>query len=176
MRGLQRGVLVALLAAATTLVVSVTPAAAQTSGSETLSGVIVASGTSGERSVVSAPIVASGVFHGAGHLVEIDNLPTDPDNVNRDDLVFRNGTMHLISTVLDATVSVDPRTCVVSATVVQTGVISGGTGPFAAASGSFTGTLTAHGLARRNPDRSCSQEQAPLIEVDKFTESGTLTF
>ena len=176
MRGLQRGALVALLAAATTLVVSIAPAAAQTSGSETLTGVIVASGTSGQRSVVSGQIVATGVFTGGGHIVEIGSLPTDPDNVNRDDLVFHDGTMHLISTLLSATISVDPRSCIITATVEQTGVISGGTGRFATASGSFTGTATGHGLALRNPDRSCSEDQTPLIEILKINESGTLTF
>jgi hypothetical protein len=130
----------------------------------------------GERSVVSGVVVASGVFNGGGRIVEIASQPGDPDNVNRDDLVFPDGTMHLVSTLVSATFSVDPRTCIVTATIEQTGVIDGGTGRFAAASGSFAGTLTGHGLARRNPDRSCSQDQALLIEVARFSASGTLTF
>jgi hypothetical protein len=169
-------VLVALLAVGTMLTVSVASAAAQTSGSETLTGVLVASGTSGERSVVSGQVVASGVFTGGGHIVEVDSQPGDPDNVNRDDLVFPDGTMHLVSTLLSVAIFVDPRTCVITVTIEQSGVISGGSGRFAAASGSFTGTFTGHGLARRNPDRSCSEEQTPLIEVARFDESGTLTF
>jgi len=165
-----------LLAAATALAVSVAPAAGQTSGSEMLTRVIVASGTSGERTVVSGVIVASGVFTDGGHIVEIPSQPGDPDNVNRDDLVFPDGTMHLVSTLLNATISVDPRTCIITAAIEQTGVVDGGTGRFAAASGSFSGTSTGHGLARRNPDRSCSQDQGPLIEVLNVNESGTLTF
>ena len=74
MRRLQRGALVALLTAATALVVSIAPAAAQTSGSETLTGVIVASGNSGQREVVSARIVATGVFNGGGQIVETPQL------------------------------------------------------------------------------------------------------
>jgi hypothetical protein len=33
------------------------------------------------------------VFRGVGRIVEIPNLPADPDNVSRDDLVFPSGTM-----------------------------------------------------------------------------------
>jgi hypothetical protein len=174
MRRLQRGALVALLTAATTLVVWIAPAAAQTSGSETLTGVIVASGTSGQREVVSARIVATGAFNGGGQIIEIPSQPNDPENVNRDDLVFHDGTMHLISTLQSATFSVDPRTCIVTVTIEQTGVISGGTGRFATASGSFTGVATGHGLALRNPDRSCSEDQR--INILNIDESGTLTF
>lgn len=84
--------------------------------------------------------------------------------------------MHLVSTTLDFAVSVDPRSCIVSVTVRQSAMVVGGTGRFAAASGSFSGTLSGRGLAARNSDGSCSQEQALRFEVDKISETGTLSF
>ena len=58
----------------------------------------------------------------------------------------------------------------------QTGVFAGGTGRFAAATGSYDGTVIARILLARNPDGSCSTEQTPLHEVDMIAMSGTLSF
>ena len=54
--------------------------------------------------------------------------------------------------------------------------MTGGTGQFADATGSFTGTVSGRALLARNPDGSCSLTQQPRHEVDKFAESGTLSF
>jgi hypothetical protein len=51
------------------------PAAAQTTSSETFKGVIVTSGVSGTRTVVSSVILAKGVFRGVGEIVEAPTLP-----------------------------------------------------------------------------------------------------
>jgi hypothetical protein len=45
--------------------------------------VIVASTKAGVRTVLASTIVARGVFNGVGRIVEVDNLPGDPDNVKR---------------------------------------------------------------------------------------------
>ena len=103
-------------------------------------------------------------------------MPTDPDNISRDDLVFARGSMHLVSTNLDFSVSVNPRSCVATATIHQTGQIVGGTGKFAAAKGRFTGTVTGPTVLARNPDGSCSFEHVPLHEVDTISATGTLSF
>jgi hypothetical protein len=95
----MRGALGALLTVGIALAVSA-PATAQTTGNETFKGVIVTSGLSGARVVVNSVVVAKGVFRGVGRIVEIENLPTDPDNVSRDDLVFADGSIHLLSTTL----------------------------------------------------------------------------
>ena len=137
---------------------------------------IVASSTSGAREVVTSAVVAEGAFNGLGRVVEIPSRPDDPENVSRDDLVFAGGAMHLVTTSLDSTFSVDPRTCVGTFTIKQTQTIQGGTGRFARAAGAFSGTLTGRGLASRNRDGSCNAEQGPLAEVDTFKLSGSLTF
>jgi len=152
------------------------PAAAATSGSETLRGTIVTSGVSGARTVITSPIIAKGAFSGVGRIVEVPNLPRDPDNVSRDDLVFASGSMHLVSTNLGFSFSLNPRSCVATVTIPQTGEILGGTGQFTAATGSFTATVIASAVLARNPDRSCSDSQVPLHEVDKITSTGTLSF
>jgi hypothetical protein len=85
------------------------PATAQTSGNETLDIVLVTSGLSGTRTVVSSVIVAKGVFNGVGRIVEVENLPGDPDSVLRDDLVFAGGSIHLVSTVVSASFSLNPK-------------------------------------------------------------------
>jgi hypothetical protein len=176
---MKRQVTGALLAAGTALAISAAaaaPAGAATSGSETLKGTIVTSGVSGTRTVISSVVVAKGVFSGVGRIVEVPNLPGDPDNVSRDDLVFPGGSIHLVSTTLDFSFSVNPRSCTFSVMLQQTGTAEGGTGQFAAATGSSTGTVTGRGLAPRNPDGSCSFEQPALHEVDMIAASGTLSF
>jgi hypothetical protein len=173
MRRQIRGALGALLTVGIALAASA-PATAQTTGSETFKGVIVTSGVSGARVVVSSVVVAKGVFSGVGRVVEIENLPGDPDNVSRDDLVFADGSIHILSTIVDLSVSENGPNCHFSATLQQTIEVVGGTGRFAAATGSFTGTVGGPALLTRNPDGSCSFPA--LHEVDTFGMSGTLSF
>ena len=164
----------AALAAATATAV---PAAAATSGSQTFKGAIVTSGVSGTRTVITTVVIAKGAFNGVGRIVEVENQPGDPDRVTRDDLVFARGSMHLISTTLgDPQPSVNPRSCVATITIHQTGKVAGGTRQFTKAMGSFTATVTARAVLARNPDGSCSLEQDPLHEVDLITATGTLSF
>jgi hypothetical protein len=175
---MRRRVSGALLAAGTAFAVSTataTPAVAATSGSEAFSGVIVTSGVSGDR-VISSLIVVKGVFSGTGRIVEIPNLPTDPGSVSRDDLVFAEGTLHLLNTSGDSSFAVNPRSCLLRGTIEQTSVITGGTGRFAAATGSFAGTGSGVLLLARNSDGTCSFEQTALREVDMVAASGTLSF
>jgi hypothetical protein len=172
----------ALLAAGTALALAAapaTPATAATSGSETLSGVIVfaAVPATNTRTVVSSVVRAKGVFRGVGHFVELPHLPTDPADVSRDDLVFSSGTMHVVSTLGSLlSFSINPHNCLFTGTQQLTLDVTGGTGQFADATGSFTGTVSALALLVRDPDGSCSFTQVPRHEVDKLAESGTLSF
>jgi hypothetical protein len=157
---------------------SAVPAAAATSGSETFKGTIVTSGVSGTRTVISSVIIFKGVFNGVGRVVELPNLPTDPDNVSRDDLVFPEGTMHLLTTGTGFSFSLNPHNCMFKATFQSSAEVTGGTGLFAAATGSFpANTARAVGLGARDPDGSCSMTKPALHEVDKLSSSGgTLSF
>jgi hypothetical protein len=152
------------------------PAAAATIGSETFKGTIVTSGVSGTRTVITSVIIAKGAFSGVGRIVEVENLPSDPDNVSRDDLVFSSGSMHLVSTNQDFNISVNPPSCVATATIHQTGEIIGGTGQFAHAAGNFISIVTGPAVLARNPDGTCSFEHVPLHEVDMISATGTLSF
>jgi hypothetical protein len=168
----RQALLVALIALAGVFASS----AGATSGTETFNVLLVISGAAGGRDVVASPVVARGAFNGVGRLVEIPNQPGDPDSAARDDLVFAGGTMHLISVTSGFTGSLDPRTCIFEATIVQTTTIVGGSGRFGDATGVFAATLHGHALAARNADGSCSQERAPLVEIDALTLTGTLSF
>ena len=156
--------------------VTAAPAAAATSGSETVKGTIVTSGVSGTRTVITSVVIFKGAFSGVGRIVEVDNLPGDPDDVSRDDLVFASGSMHIVNTILDFALSANPRSCVFTATIHQTNKIDGGTGRFTKATGSFTATVTGRGVLARYPDGSCSDEHDPLHEVDMITATGTMSF
>ena len=170
----------ALLAAGTALAISAAPAmsaAAATSGTETLSGTIVFAAVPGAstRTVISSVVRARGVFKGAGRVVEL--VPPDSAGVSRDDLVFRSGTMDVVSTLGNPlSFSINPHSCLFTGTSQITWDVTGGTGQFGDARGSFTGTVSAVALLARNPDGSCSLTQVPRLEVDKFAESGTLSF
>ena len=170
----------ALLAAGTALAISAAPAmsaAAATSGTETLGGTIVFAAGPGtnSRTVIGSVVRARGAFRGVGRVVEL--VPPDPAGVSRDDLVFRGGTMHVVSTPGKLlSFSVNPHSCLFTGTQQLTWDVTGGTGQFAGATGSVTGTVSAVALLGRNPDGSCSFTPFPRHEVDKFAESGTLSF
>jgi hypothetical protein len=172
----------ALLAAVSVLAIAAapaTPASAATSGSETLNGTIVfaAVPATNTRTVVNSVVLAKGVFKGVGRFVELPHLPTDPANVSQDDMVFPSGTMHLASTLGSLlSFSINPHNCLFTGTQQLTLDVTGGTGQFADATGSFTGTVSALALLVRDPDGSCSFTQVPRYEVDKFAENGTLSF
>jgi hypothetical protein len=44
------------------------------------------------------------------------------------------------------------------------------------ATGSGTGSVSAHAVARRAPDGSCDVNQAPIVELDVVSSTGTLSF
>jgi hypothetical protein len=86
--------------------------------------------------------------------------------------VFLQGSMHLVGTDLDFSISVNPHSCLARVTRPQSGEVTGGTGQFAGASGSSMATVTAQALLTRNPDGSCSCGQVPVHEVDGSHRAG----
>jgi hypothetical protein len=174
---MKRAMSWALLVAGTALAISAAPAipaAAATSGSEALSGTIVFTATSAiTRTVIGSAVRARGVFKGVGRVVEI--VYGDP--VSQDDLVFPGGTLHVVSTLGESlSAHINPRSCLFTGTSQLTWQVTGGTGKFTGATGSFTGTVSGRAQLARNPDGTCSTAQLPLHELDKFAESGTLSF
>ena len=172
---MKRLVKAALLVAGTALALSAAPAmpaTAAASGSETFTGTIVFSAVRGTdiRTVIGSVVVARGVFRGVGRVVELSQP------LGQDDLVFPSGIMHVVSTLGDLSFSINPHSCLFTGTQQLTWDVTGGTGQFADAAGSVTGTVSAVALLARNPDGSCSLTQQPGHEVDKFAESGTLSF
>ena len=165
-----------LLAALVVLAGVFASSAGAGSGAQTFKVLLVVSGASGGRDVVAAPVFARGAFTGVGRLVEVPNQPGDPDDVARDDLVFAGGTMHLVSVTNDFSGSLDPRTCIFTTTIEQTTTVVGGTGRFGEATGTFAAHLNGHVLAARNADGTCSQDRAPLAEIDVLALTGTLSF
>lgn len=164
-----------VLAALVVLAGAFASSAGAGSGSQTFKALIVASGASGGREIVAAPVIAKGAFTGVGRLVEIPNQPGDPDDVARDDFVFAGGTIHLVTVTNSFSGSLDPRTCVFTATIEQTSSVVGGTGSFARATGTFAATLNVHAVAARNADGTCAQDRAPLVEIDALAASGALS-
>jgi hypothetical protein len=97
--------------------------------------------------------------------------------MDRDDLVFRQGTLHLVSFVQDfQIVSFDPNSCRLAVTVTDITEFAGGTGIFAGAKGTGTGRVDGTGRAQRNPDGSCNLDLPPAHERDAVSGSGALSF
>jgi len=152
------------------------PAGARTSGKATFRGQLIATSENGSRHVVSSIATFSGAFTAIGTIVEIPNRKGDPDNVVRDDLVFKGGKMHLRTTNQTPSFSGDPQTCAVKATIKQTARVQGGTGRFRNATGRFKSTVRAWGVAPRNPDGTCNMDADLLVEGDVISATGTLSF
>ena len=175
---MKRAMSWAMLVAGAALTISAAPAmpaTAATSGGETLNGTIVFAAEPGTntRTVIGSVVVAKGALGSVGRFVEL--VPGDP--VSQDDLVFPGGTLHVVSTLGSlSSFSINPHSCMFTGTQPLTWQVTGGTGKFAGTTGTLTGTVSGRALFARNPDGSCSFVPPPLHEVDKFEESGTLSF
>jgi hypothetical protein len=158
------GALAALAMAGT----AAAPARAQTSGPETIRGMVVVSGASGTRQVAGSTIIAQGAYTGAGRVADSQG--------GGDQLVFPDGTLQLASSTELISSSVNPMTCVFNAVYRQTSTVTGGTGRLAGATGDVSGTVSAWGLLSRNADGGCARDQPPLHEIESLTLSGQLTY
>jgi hypothetical protein len=165
----------ATLALGLSFPVSAASAATRTTGRQSFRGQVIAPAETGARKVVSTIIVAKGVFDGVGRLVEVDNRRGDPDNVNRDDLVFPQGTLHIRSTSQTPQFSLDPQTCAWTVRIKQITKVQGGTRKFRHASGTFKSSVRGWGVAARTPAGTCS-EGSSLLEADAVSAHGTLSY
>ena len=166
--------LVILLVGTTAL--SAPSAAGAASGPQTFTGTIITDAAGGERHIVKSIVIAHGAFNGVGTIVEVPNQPGDGEDIFRDDLVFPQGTLHLVTTNLGFAFDFIPQSCRFTASVQQTGEIAGGTGLFTDASGSGAGSVVAHGTAARAADGSCDPFAPNPHEVDRISSTGTLSY
>jgi hypothetical protein len=148
-----------------------TPALADPTGQEHIA-VVVASVPSGD---IANVVIARGVYNGVGRDVSLDSQPGDPSNLKRDDLVFPDGTMHILNLDQGSSFKLDPRSCTYTFHIQQTTTTAGGTGRFVHAAGTAQSQVSGLGLAGRNPDGSCNTDGTPLLETFKAQISGTLT-
>ena len=150
------------------------PTAGPGSGRQAFHGFLLASWRTGHREVVASRVVARGVFDGVGRIVEVASRPGDPDNVSRDDLVFRVGTMHVVSRDLHASFHLDRKTCVATADIAQRSRVTGGTRRFEDAVGRFRAHV--HGVVqlRRTKAGGCDLHAAPVRELDLVDANGRL--
>lgn len=163
------------LAIGLTITTAVAPAATGTVGKESFRGVLIVGGKRDTRNVTDTFVAADGVFSGHGRVVEVRNRPGDGNNISRDDLVFPQGKLHLVNTNKSFSASVNPKTCAARLAIRQTARIEGGTGRFRHATGTFVGGVRGRGVTFRNPDGTCSQQGALLLEVDLLSGHGTLS-
>jgi hypothetical protein len=168
----------AVTAAALGTGVAPTPADASPAviGHQTFRGFIVTSGVSGDRDVVLTRIVARGVFDGVGRIVEVPGRPGDPDDLSRDNFVFRAGTMHVVSVNTAFDVHLNPKTCRLRATIEQTSRVTGGTRQFRHAAGDFASRIRGFGVLSRKPNGRCDQGAPLLHEVDFVSGRGQLRY
>jgi hypothetical protein len=166
----------ALVIALAVIAMSAAQAAARVSGRESARGQIIAVARNGHRTVASSIIVLRGVFNGVGKIVEVPNRPGDPDNASRDNLVFAEGTLRIISFDKgQPQISLNSQTCVASVRIKQTTKITGGTRRFRHASGTFTSLVHAYTALARNPDGSCNTQADALLDGDALSGHGTMS-
>jgi hypothetical protein len=146
------------------------------SGREHFHGFLIATGAHGSRKVIATSIVARGVFDGVGRIKEVAPRPGDPENLDRDVLIFKPGRLYLRSRTSNFEVHLNRKSCKVRVIVSQTTRFAGGTGIFAGARGSGSGGVRAVGVLRRNAQGGCALRRPPLLEIDRVFGSGTLTF
>ena len=167
----------ALLAVGIALAIPATtasPAAAATTGGETVLGRIVTSGVSGTRTTIASVAVAKGVFNGVGRIVAVPRPPTDPP-IMRVDLVYPVGTMHLVSTSTLVSFTLNPDSCLLLRDDPGRLAHHRRHRPVRPREWQLHRQRQSQGLLPRNPDGSCAGPPA-LHEVDMVEFSGTLSF
>jgi hypothetical protein len=173
---LTRIALAVLITAGCLSVVGPAGAASAVSGRERFHGFLIATGVHGGRKVIATSIVARGVFDGVGRIKEVAPRPGDPENLDRDLLIFKKGTLHLRSRSWKFEIHINRKSCRARVIVSQTSRFAGGTGIFRGAHGTGSGTVRAIAVLHRNRHGGCSVRRPPVLEIDRVFGSGTLTY
>ncbi len=111
-------------------------------------------------------VTAGGPIRGVGIDVVVNEVEDHQTGVitAEDRFEFSEGSVSVTSGVtVTSPFSIDPRTCVGRGEGAVSYQITGGTGRYAGATGSGTGTFRIVAVLGRNPDRSCSEEPADEV-------------
>ncbi len=153
------------LAGATAMVVGLAGPASAVTGSQRFT--VLFSGETGK-------VFAAGVINGAGTDVELSSTDNpDGSSSGVDQFVFPQGTLTVTHFENPGEFSFNPRSCVGRFSFTGTFTVTGGTGAYAGATGSGTDVGSGVFVAKRNPDGSCSEEEAFSNVVVRAT--GTLS-
>jgi hypothetical protein len=107
-------------------------------------------------------VTAAGPIRGVGIDVVVNEVEDEETGIitAEDRFQFPEGNLSLRSRItLTSEFSVDPRSCVGRAGGAITYEVTGGTGRYAGATGSGTGTFRIVSVLGRSPDGSCSEQQ-----------------
>ena len=116
------------------------------------------------------------MINGAG-AEETNGLQVPRGSPFQVEFTFPQGKLFQTITPVGApTVDFNPTTCVTRVTIVDTTVVTGGTGAFADATGSGVATANLTSIRGRNADGSCLPATSPpIFEMSFVRAPGTLT-
>jgi hypothetical protein len=113
-------------------------------------------------------------FNGMGTIVEVPNQPGDGEDVFRDDLVFPQGTLHLVTTNLGFAFNVTPRAAASSRRCSRRA--RSPAAPACSLGRPERGGVLAHGTAARAADGSRDVLAPTPHEVDRIGSTGTMSY
>ena len=119
-------------------------------------------------------VFAAGVLNASGTDIQLSSTDNpDGSSSGVDRFVFPQGTLTVTHFENPGEFSFNPRSCVGRFSFTGTFTVTGGTGAYAGATGSGTDVGSGIFVVKRNPDGSCSEEEAFSNVVVRAT--GTLS-
>ncbi len=153
----------ATAAAAGAIVLAGVTAASATASSPAISGTEHFQFMTTSPTSSKASIIATGAFTAGG---------IDHPGRTADTLVFPTGSVTIAHSKPTGTQTLNPKTCLVTASETGTYTITGGTGAYAGISGHGTYRLSILGVAARNTISKCSATLAPAAWQQVIKASG----
>ena len=163
---------ICLAAIAAVLLVGLTGTSAATAQTRSQNLFIYDQGAIGSNQPSASVVVASGVVNAVGTDEYVASQPGDPANVDRDTLIFPDGTLSTkLTKTVDQVTPIGP--CTVALEMAGTLEITGGNGAYRGANGAATFSQHGIGIGASLPGGGCSHTQGTYYIWGTFT--GTLT-